>query len=151
MRRLVKFGFKVICGVALAYSTANADAHARKPSPRPPAHNWSDAARSPEDRARLLTRKMTTDEKLNIVHGIMALPIHIPGKQDTPVPAEAIIGAGYVPGIPRLGVPPLLETDASLGVAYVSGMRRRAQPVSATPVVVYRLAFQSPRSFADVD
>ncbi len=27
----------------------------------------------------------------------------------------------------------------------------RVQPVSATPLVVYRLAFGSPRSFADVD
>jgi hypothetical protein len=25
------------------------------------------------------------------------------------------------------------------------------QPISATPLVVYRLAFGSPRSFADVD
>jgi beta-glucosidase len=32
-------------------------------------------------------------------------------------PAEAIPAAGYVPGVPRLGLPALFETDASLGIA----------------------------------
>ena len=32
-----------------------------------------------------------------------------------------------------------------------SGIGVSVQPVSATPLVVYRLAFGSPRSFADVD
>ena len=32
-----------------------------------------------------------------------------------------------------------------------SGIDLCVQPVSATPLVVYRLAFGSPRSFADVD
>ena len=31
-------------------------------------------------------------------------------------PAAAIGSAGYVPGIPRLAIPALQETDASLGV-----------------------------------
>jgi hypothetical protein len=33
----------------------------------------------------------------------------------------------------------------------MSAMPLCVQPVSATPLVVYRLAFGSPRSFADVD
>ena len=40
------------------------------------------------------------------------------------------------------------------GRNYLMGMSLfvvRVQPVSATPLVVYRLAFGSPRSFADVD
>jgi len=34
---------------------------------------------------------------------------------------------------------------------WTSAFRVCVQPVSATPLVVYRLAFESPRSFADVD
>ena len=33
-----------------------------------------------------------------------------------PLPPDAITGAGYVPGLPALGIPALRETDASLGV-----------------------------------
>ncbi|MET3828062.1 beta-glucosidase [Sphingomonas sp. PvP055] len=40
------------------------------------------------------------------------------------IPAEAILGAGYVTGIPRLGVPALVETDASLGVSYIANLRK---------------------------
>src|SRR5262245_66057139 len=36
-------------------------------------------------------------------------------------------------------------------VRYLSAFGVCVQPVSATPLVVYRLAFGSPRSFADVD
>jgi hypothetical protein len=40
------------------------------------------------------------------------------------------------------------ETRAKLRM---SALPLCVQPVSATPLVVYRLAFRSPRSFADVD
>jgi beta-glucosidase len=39
------------------------------------------------------------------------------------LPEDAIPSAGYVPGVARLGVPSLRETDASLGVAWLLGMR----------------------------
>jgi beta-glucosidase len=62
---------------------------------------------------------MSLDEKLTLVHGIMAIPL---GPKVT-IPSDAIPGAGYIPGVPRLGIPALKETDASLGVAYVMGLR----------------------------
>src|SRR5262249_43702723 len=40
---------------------------------------------------------------------------------------------------------------ADLKSGSTSGFSLCVQPVSATPLVVYRLAFGSPRSFADVD
>jgi beta-glucosidase len=73
-----------------------------------------------EARAAAIVKQMTADEKIVITKGIMPLPF-IPG---TVVPAGAIPGAGYVAGIPRLGVPALTETDASLGVAWVGGLRK---------------------------
>ena len=38
-----------------------------------------------------------------------------------------------------------------LGHGYEAALAVCVQPVSATPLAVYRLAFGSPRSFADVD
>ena len=72
-----------------------------------------------EARAAATVAKMSPEEKATITHGVMALPF---GPSVT-LPAGAIIGAGYVAGIPRLNVPALTETDASLGVAYVGGLR----------------------------
>ena len=77
------------------------------------------AAPSPDDRAATTEKAMHADERTTLTIGIMALPMF-----GDPLPKEAILGAGYVAGIPRLGVPALTQTDASLGVAYVGGARK---------------------------
>ena len=74
----------------------------------PPA--WQDRTLTPEARAAALVRAMTHAEKLQLIHGLFP-----PRAQ--PAPADMIPSAGYVPGIPRLGIPTLRESDASLGVA----------------------------------
>lgn len=96
-----------LCGSALIalVSLASASAHAA----------------SPEDRASATVKAMTPEEKTVLTHGIMPLPV---GANPPPIPADAVPGAGYVPGIPRLNVPALKETDASLGVTYVFGLRK---------------------------
>lgn len=53
-------------------------------------------------RVESLLSKMTLDEKIAMLHG-------------APDP-QGIAGAGYVPGIPRLGVPPLRLSDGPAGV-----------------------------------
>jgi beta-glucosidase len=70
---------------------------------------WMDTARSPDERADLLIAELTLDEMISLVHGPM------PNLMNPP-PADAARGAGYIPGVARLGIPPLNETDASLGV-----------------------------------
>lgn len=72
-------------------------------------------------RAEETLRQMRPAEKTILTHGIMPLPI---GDAPPPIPADVVAGAGYVPGIPRLGIPSLRETDASLGVAYIFGLRK---------------------------
>ncbi|MGN6376078.1 MAG: beta-glucosidase [Sphingomonas sp.] len=61
-------------------------------------------------RAQSLTGRMTKDEKLRIVHGLFP-----PNAKERH--ADMIPSAGYVPGVPRLGIATLRESDASLGVA----------------------------------
>ncbi|KHK89847.1 beta-glucosidase [Novosphingobium malaysiense] len=62
--------------------------------------------------------QMTPEEKTNLTLGYMAMPM----LGSTP-PEGARPGAGYVKGVPRLNVPPLWETDASLGVTWLDGAR----------------------------
>ncbi len=58
---------------------------------------------------------MTQDEKLLLVFGYFGSVI---GDKKYRQPDGAIPGsAGYVPGIPRLGIPPQWQTDAGIGVA----------------------------------
>lgn len=71
---------------------------------------WMDTALTPDQRADLLIAQLTLDEMISLVHGPMPALCN-------PPPEDAAMGAGYIPGVPRLGVPPLNETDASLGIA----------------------------------
>jgi beta-glucosidase len=89
----------ILCLIGLAWSGATC------------AHPWDDPKLPPERRAELLNHELTLDERIALVHGIMALPMG-----NVKIPPEAILAAGYIPGIPRLGIPTLYESDASLGV-----------------------------------
>jgi beta-glucosidase len=62
--------------------------------------------------------QMTADEKIGLLHGPMTMLVSSAKRPDVP------ISAGYVAGVPRLGVPMLIETDASLGVANAMSMRK---------------------------
>ncbi|MDB5738519.1 MAG: beta-glucosidase [Sphingomonas bacterium] len=74
---------------------------------------WTNRALSPEKRAAALVAAMTPDEKFQLVHGWF--PPFVMGKPG--IPTDMVPSAGYVPGVPRLGIPVLRESDASLGVA----------------------------------
>ncbi len=79
---------------------------------------WSDASLPPARRAQMALEQMTEPEKLALVHGVIAAPW---GGQ--PKPDGSIGSAGYVSGVPRLGIPALQETDAELGVANPGDVR----------------------------
>ncbi len=71
-------------------------------------------------RALATEAAMVGEERIILTHGIMALPL----AAGFVLPEGAEYATGYVAGIPRLGVPALTESDASLGVAYALGLRR---------------------------
>lgn len=74
---------------------------------------WMNPKLSPEERAELVLKQLTLDEKLALLHGNgMA---HVPNWQ-MPLTPLTNGGAGYVEGVKRLGIPPLVISDAAYGV-----------------------------------
>ena len=71
---------------------------------------WSDSRLSPDRRAELVLGQLTQDEKIGLVHGVFPRMMKAP-------PPGVVPSAGFIPGVPRLGLPDLKESDASLGVA----------------------------------
>ncbi|MFZ1135188.1 MAG: glycoside hydrolase family 3 C-terminal domain-containing protein [Candidatus Korobacteraceae bacterium] len=68
---------------------------------------------SPDERADLVLKQMTLDEKISLLHGNgMA---HAPQWQ-MPLTYLSNGGAGYVEGIKRFGIPPIFMSDAAYGV-----------------------------------
>lgn len=69
---------------------------------------------SPDARAHALLARMTQAEKLQLIYSAFGEP---DDSHHLPKPAGAIGSAGYVPGVPRLGIPAQQLSDAGLGVA----------------------------------
>lgn len=75
-------------------------------------HPWMNPSLSPDERATMVVKEMTLDEKISMLHGtgmkglgpISPLAVHSNG------------GAGYVVGVPRLGIPAIQMSDAAYGV-----------------------------------
>ena len=98
-------------GVALAPSgRAPAQFPGQQPKPEGP---WMDKTLSPDQRADRVISQMTLDEKISLLHG---LGFRRPGAPGSRPPAGSLGGAGYIPGIPRLGIPELQMADAAVGV-----------------------------------
>ena len=80
---------------------------------------WQDKSLSADQRAAMLEKALTPDERLSLVHGPMAM-IFFPGMK---LPEGAIGSAGFIPGIARLGIPAQQQSDASLGVTNPGNVR----------------------------
>ena len=65
---------------------------------------WNNRSLAPERRANLLIKQMTLDEKIAMIHGT--------GEDASTYQGQA----GYLPGIKRLGIPPMRFADGPPGV-----------------------------------
>ena len=97
---------RAILAAACVVGATQAAAVSAQAVPAPVAQDG--AART---RADSIVARMSLDEKIALVHGLF------PPMADGKTPNELIPSAGHIDGIPRLGVPLVRETDASLGVA----------------------------------
>jgi beta-glucosidase len=83
-----------------------------RPGDKPAAHPWTNTARSPDERAAMVVKEMTLDEKVTLLHGTGMEGL----SPMSPLVVHSNGGAGYVPGIPRLGIPAIQMSDAAYGV-----------------------------------
>jgi beta-glucosidase len=110
----------VTLAVLIALGAAAPAVHAADVSTRP----WADRTKTSVQRTELLLKAMTQEEKLLLVFGYASGDqlaqvdsSVIPGVNTKELIATVIPGsAGYIPGIPRLGLPAQFQTDASIGV-----------------------------------
>jgi beta-glucosidase len=115
MERIIKFQFacSVAFMTALAWGTW---ANAQFPGMSQPKHYpWSDANLSPDVRADMFIKEMTLDEKLQLLHGLGWQAILAP--QESGPGTRAIATLGFIPGVPRLGIPDLQMTDSVEGIS----------------------------------
>jgi len=83
----------------------------RPPAPKPTGP-WMNAGLSPDERADLVIKEMTLDEKIAVIHGV-GMPTDDPLTEEN-MPSNR--GVGYEVGVPRLGIPGIDMSDAAYGV-----------------------------------
>ncbi len=109
----------VSLGTFVCLLSSAAQVQAADPAPTQADRPWMNAALSAEQRTQSLLAAMTQDEKLTLVFGYFSSDA--PWKNFKKPEGGLAQSAGYVPGIPRLGIPPMLEADAGIGVASQPG------------------------------
>ena len=67
-----------------------------------PLRPWMNTSLSPDQRAELVLKAMTQDEKFRLIRSDFG-----EASGGKPMPVGALNSAGYVPAIPRLGLPAL--------------------------------------------
>ena len=102
-RNMLPLGFLFLALLPLSISAQ---------SPGTSNHPWMNRSLSADQRASLVLKEMTLDEKIAMLHGT--------GMKDlspiSPLAVHSNGGAGYVVGVPRLGIPDIQMSDAAYGV-----------------------------------
>lgn len=110
MTRVSRLMGVVLCVCAAALSLpAFAQEGLKAPKPTGP---WMNLSLSPDERADLLLKRLTLDEKVQLLHGTGSPGF---GPAD-PQERDSNGGAGYVPGLPQYGIPGIQMADAAYGV-----------------------------------
>ena len=123
MRKTIALMTCAAMAICLPAKATGQPAAAASASPDKP---WLDRSLSPEARARAVVAAMTLDEKLRLIFGysdqaftdLAKVPDNIVSSElKAYVVSRQVKGsAGFVPGVPRLGIPDQWQTDASMGV-----------------------------------
>ena len=116
-----RYLFAALCFAPIS-TAALAQRVSSQGSPDASSRPWSNASLSPDDRADLVVKQLTLDEKIQLVHGIGWGPL----RKGAPVPASNNGGAGQVLGIPRLGIPDIQQADSAVGARMAAPESRYA-------------------------
>jgi beta-glucosidase len=100
------------------------------PKPAAQHHPWDDTSLSPDQRADLVQKELTLDEKIQLVHGT-GWGALIPGST-IPTDPSYNYGASFVPGIARLGIPSINMQDSAVGIRLSAMMGRYATLLPST-------------------
>jgi beta-glucosidase len=92
-------------------------------------------------RAHEVEQRMTDDERFSLLVSVMG---GFGDVRDERVPGDVPLSAGYTPGVPRLGVPALLSSDASMGITN-PGFRPDDEGATALPASIAVGASFNPR------
>ncbi len=119
---LARCGWVMVCASLGGFLVAGVSA--QPPSrPQTPKGPWMDKGLSADQRADLIVKEMTLDEKINMLHGRGGFQ------------AEGAIsngGAGVIQGVPRLGLPPVQLADSAVGVRAAAERGRYATLLPST-------------------
>ncbi len=122
-----------LVAIILLLAVVLAPVHAQQGErPDTPQHPWMNKALSPDQRAELVLAEMTLDEKISLVHGLSMPRGTAPDPTTAAVLARSNGGAGFAPGIARLGLPDLQLADAAVGVARGAARGRYSTPLPST-------------------
>jgi beta-glucosidase len=118
-RASATIGFGVLAAGMLAILGMATTLYAQHRMPGQPVkedrnHPWMNASLSPDERAAMVLKELTLDEKIDLLHG-MGMP-GWPREVQHPEPELGNGGAGFVLGVPRLGIPFIQMSDAAYGV-----------------------------------
>ena len=96
----------------------------------------SEALENVDVRAREIEQQMTDDERFSLIVSLIGPLPSIGVPRDERIPKEVKnTSAGYTPGVPRLGIPALQSSDASMGVTN-PGFRPHDKGATAFPSLV---------------
>ncbi len=112
-----------LCAAPLLTSSAQEPNH-----PKPEHHPWDDRSLSPDQRADLVVKEMTLDEKIRLVHGTGWGVL----REGDPIAPGSNFAAGYVEGIERLGIPGVNEADSAVGLRMAAYQSRYATLLPST-------------------
>jgi len=115
--------YVVALGLFAFLITAASPAMPQTPAPAKTAlFPWMDRSLSPDQRADLVLKQMTLDEKIQLVHGTGWGVL----TEGSPVPPRSNFGAGFVQGIDRLGIPDINLADSAVGIRMAAYQGRYA-------------------------
>jgi beta-glucosidase len=97
-------------------------------NPKPQHHPWDNKSLSPDERADMVIKEMTLDEKIQLVHGAGWGVL----RAGDPVDPHSNFAASYVPGIERLGIPGIDLADSAVGARMAAYQSRYATLLPST-------------------